>query len=197
MPCPAFPCPPQREWSAGRRQGAALRRPWGCRCVTPDTPRALQGRVCETRPEARTGDDLEACEAPPPNRCASRRSTPQASVSLRRQQRACCRRPHSLFATAPHECAGAPNEVRAGESRATPAARTCDPARVASSARRRACAATTRCLIADGLQPLRPARRVGFERREIEQVGGCVETGVARTYGQRAHLRGISRRCNA
>src|SRR3954451_9004516 len=33
------------------------------------------GRVCETRPEARAGDDLEACEASPPNRCASRRST--------------------------------------------------------------------------------------------------------------------------
>src|SRR3954470_10164054 len=32
------------------------------------------GRVCETRPEARAGDDLEACEASPPNRCASRRS---------------------------------------------------------------------------------------------------------------------------
>ena len=33
------------------------------------------GRVCETRPEARAGDDLKACEASPPNRCASRRST--------------------------------------------------------------------------------------------------------------------------
>ena len=41
--------------------------------------RALQGRVCETHPEARAGGDLKACEASPPNRCASRRSTTQAS----------------------------------------------------------------------------------------------------------------------
>ena len=45
--------------------------------------RALQGRVCETRPEARAGGDLEACEASPPNRCASRRSTADRVVGGR------------------------------------------------------------------------------------------------------------------
>src|SRR5437868_12205351 len=33
------------------------------------------GRACEAHPEAAAGDDLRACEALPPNRCASRRST--------------------------------------------------------------------------------------------------------------------------
>ena len=61
--------------AAGRREAAALRRPSGARCVTPDTERALQGRGCESRPEARACGDLEACEASPPKRCASRRST--------------------------------------------------------------------------------------------------------------------------
>src|SRR5437016_11762195 len=52
---------PEKKWSAGRRQGAALRRPSGARCVTPGTERALQGRDCESRPEARAGGDLRAC----------------------------------------------------------------------------------------------------------------------------------------
>src|ERR1043165_2177910 len=33
------------------------------------------GRACEARPEARAGDDLKACEALPPSRCASPRPT--------------------------------------------------------------------------------------------------------------------------
>ena len=91
-PCPFFRIPRRGKWSAGRRQGAALRRPSGARCVTPDTERALQGRGCESRPEARACGDLEACEASPPKRCASRRSTPQAS-RLRKDNGPRCRRP--------------------------------------------------------------------------------------------------------
>src|SRR4051812_21809640 len=81
--------------------------PMGRRCVTPDTPRALQGRVCETHPETRAGGDLKACEALPPNRCASRRSTPQASVrSLRRQHGRIVGGRTLPGRAAPHECAG-------------------------------------------------------------------------------------------
>src|ERR1700752_1940550 len=57
--------------------------PVGARCVTPDTQRALQGRACETHPEARADDDLEVCETSPPNRCASRRSTANRIVGGR------------------------------------------------------------------------------------------------------------------
>ena len=69
--------------------------------------RALQGRVCETHPETRAGGDLKACEALPPNRCASRRSTPQASVrSLRRQHGRIVGGRTLPGRAAPHECAG-------------------------------------------------------------------------------------------
>src|ERR1044072_2034829 len=46
-----------------------------------------------------------------------------------------------------------------------------------------------RCVVADVLQPLRPPRRLGFARGGSEHVGGGVETGIARTRGQRTHLR--------
>jgi len=53
------------------------------------------GRACETRPEARAGGDLKTCEALPPNRCASRRSTPQTSVRKpAAATRAHCQCPH-------------------------------------------------------------------------------------------------------
>src|ERR1043165_2296442 len=52
------------------------------------------GRVCEARPEAACGGDLKVCEALPPSRCASRRSTPQASSRcLRKDHGPRCRRP--------------------------------------------------------------------------------------------------------
>ena len=62
----------ERREAPGRCATAPLRGA-GALCRTPQ--RALQGRVCETHPEARAGGDLKACEASPPNRCASRRST--------------------------------------------------------------------------------------------------------------------------
>src|SRR4051794_38628061 len=84
-----FPSPSaegmERREAPGRCATAPL---WGAGALRRTPRAALQGRACETHPEARAGGDLEACEASPPNRCASRRSTPQASVrSLRRQQR--------------------------------------------------------------------------------------------------------------
>ena len=83
-----FPCPSgEGEWSAGRRQGAALRRPCGAGPCDRAPCYAPHEQACETCPGARVLR-WRACEALPSGRCASRRSTPQASVrSLRRQQR--------------------------------------------------------------------------------------------------------------
>jgi hypothetical protein len=73
-----LPCFPRflkkRNGAPGGARG--LRGPsWVPGALLRDTLRALQGWVCETHPEARAGGDLKACEASPPNRCASRRST--------------------------------------------------------------------------------------------------------------------------
>src|SRR3954453_7029429 len=63
--------------------------------------------ACEAHPEARAGGDLRACEALPPNRCASRRSTPQASVRSLRWQHGRIVGGRTLPGrAAPHECAG-------------------------------------------------------------------------------------------
>jgi hypothetical protein len=64
--------------------GRCATAPLGASGALLRTPQhALQGRVCETHPEARAGGDLEACEASPPNRCASRRSTANRIVGGR------------------------------------------------------------------------------------------------------------------
>ena len=62
----------ERREAPGRCATAPIR---GAGALRRTPQRALQGRDCETRPEARAGGDLKACEASPPNRCASRRST--------------------------------------------------------------------------------------------------------------------------
>ena len=88
----------ERREAPGRCATAPL---WGAGALRRTPQRALQGRDCESHPEACAGGDLKACEASPPNRCASRRSTPQASVrSLRKRQAA-------LSAAAPGSLQGA------------------------------------------------------------------------------------------
>jgi len=81
--CPFFPSPPKRNGAPG---GAGELR-YGSpvvpgissehRRTLPERGFAIPpfGRVCETRPEARAGDDLRACETLLSSRCASRRST--------------------------------------------------------------------------------------------------------------------------
>ena len=67
----------ERREAPGRCATAPLR---GAGALRRTPQRALQGRVCETHPEARAGGDLEVCETSPPNRCASRRSTGQRGL---------------------------------------------------------------------------------------------------------------------
>ena len=68
----------ERREAPGRCATAPL---WGAGALLRTPQRALQGQVCESRPEARAGDDLEACEASPSNRCASRRSTGRKRIA--------------------------------------------------------------------------------------------------------------------
>jgi hypothetical protein len=90
--CPSlFPSLPEKGNGAPGGAGG-LRGPHGRVAKPPGRPprsgaptrlawmglRSPSGRGCESRPEARACGDLEACEASPPKRCASRRSTPQA-----------------------------------------------------------------------------------------------------------------------
>src|SRR5437660_11500954 len=94
LPCPVFLASAEemeRREAPGSCATAPLRGA-GALCRTPQ--RAFQGRDCESHPETRAGGDLKACEASPPNRCASRRSTAQAS-RLRKDHEPHCRRPDS------------------------------------------------------------------------------------------------------
>jgi len=81
--CPIpFSCSPKGEMERREAPGRCATAPlWDAGALRRTPPRALQGRDCESHPEARAGGDLEACEASPPNRCASRRSTPQVYVA--------------------------------------------------------------------------------------------------------------------
>src|SRR5947209_11678351 len=75
-----------------REAPGACEAPWGLPCDR-ETQRALLGRGCESHPEARAGGDLKACEASPPNRCASRRSTAQAVKPAEKQTALSAARP--------------------------------------------------------------------------------------------------------
>jgi len=103
-PVPFFPSLPKKEMErreAPGRCATAPKRGAGALRRTPQ--RALQGRDCESHPEARAGGDLKACEASPPNRCASRRSTPQAKPAEGSRAALSAARPLQSLGP-PHEC---------------------------------------------------------------------------------------------
>jgi len=83
--CPVpFSCSPKGEMERREAPGRCATAPlWGAGALCRTPQRALQGRDCESHPEAHAGGDLKACEASPPNRCASRRSTGRSRIAPR------------------------------------------------------------------------------------------------------------------
>ena len=106
----------ERREAPGRCATAPL---WGPGALRRTPQRALQGRACEARPEARACDDLEVCETSPPKRCASRRSTGRRIAPHRRPRGAGL---ISGPASRPARCHGSPHESGTDERAVMPSA---------------------------------------------------------------------------